>query len=558
MLQELQIENIAVIEKADIGFGPGLNVLTGETGAGKSIIIDAIAAVTGARVSRELIRGGAERASVTAVFDRAAADGWLEENEIEADGDELILQRRLSRDGKTSCRVCGCPVSLNQLRALGEQLLELHGQNDGLKLLDERRHLAALDGFGSIDLAAYSAGYAKLCAIREEQERLRMDEAEKEHRQILLSDTVADLEQAAVSPGETEELSARRNLLRNSEKLTESLQGARGALDGDSGALSMAQEAAWHCQRAAALAPELSEAEKKLEEASFLLTDAEELLRDFQEALNFSPEEYDRLEQRLKDIARLERKYRCPADELEDYLDRCRRELDEISSSDERLQELGREEEKQHRLCRSLAAKLHQERAKAGRLLSDRVEKELRELSMPSARFRTEVSDTGRLGPTGSDEVRFLLSANKGEELGRISRIASGGELSRIMLALKSVLSQGDPVTTMIFDEIDTGVSGVAAQRVGEHLAGLSREKQVLCVTHLPQIAAMADRHYVIRKSEAGERTLTEVELLSREGKRQELARLHGGDHITETTLLSAEEQLQYAENFKRKTEGVQ
>ena len=552
MLQELQIENIAVIEKADIGFGPGLNVLTGETGAGKSIIIDALAAVTGARVSRELIRGGAEKASVTAVFDRAAADAWLEENDMEAEGDELILQRRLSRDGKTSCRVNGCPVSLNQLRALGEEMLELHGQNDGLKLLDERRHLSALDGFGGISLAAYTAAYEKLCAIREEQERLRMDENEKEHRQILLSDTVAELEQAAVAPGETEELSARRNLLRNSEKLTVSLESALSALGGDNGALGAAQDAAWHCRHAAGLAPELGEAEKKLEEASFLLTDAEELLRDFQDALNFSPEEYDRLEQRLKDISRLERKYRHPADELEDYLEQCRRELNEISTSDERLQELQREEEKQRKLCTELAAEVHRQRAEAGQTLSERVEKELRELSMPSARFRTEVSDTGRLGSKGADEVRFLLSANKGEELGRLSRIASGGELSRIMLALKSALSQGDPVPTMIFDEIDTGVSGIAAQRVGEHLAGLSKEKQVLCVTHLPQIAAMADRHYVIQKSEAGERTLTEVELLDREGKRQELARLHGGDHVTETTLLSAEEQLQYAESFKR------
>ncbi len=513
MLQELQIENIAVIEKADIGFGPGLNVLTGETGAGKSIIIDAIAAVTGARVSRDLIRGGAEKASVTAVFERSDAAGWLEENEIEADGDELILQRRLSRDGKTGCRVNGCPVSLNQLRALGEALLEIHGQ--------------------------------------EEQERLRMDEAEKEHRQILLSDTVAELEQAAVSPGETEELSARRDLLRNSEKLTESLQSARAALDGDGGALNTAQEAAWHCRHAAAMAPDLAEAGKKLDEAGFLLSDAAELLRDFQESLQFSPEEYDRLEQRLKDISRLERKYRRPADELQDYLERCRSELDEISSSDERLRDLDREAEKQRKLCTELAAKLHQERVQAGRRLAERVETELHELSMPSARFRTEVADTGKLGPNGADEVRFLLSANRGEELGRISRIASGGELSRIMLALKSVLSRGDPVPTMIFDEIDTGVSGIAAQRVGEHLAGLSAEKQVLCVTHLPQIAAMADRHYVILKNEAGERTMTQVELLDREGKRLELARLHGGDHITETTLLSAEEQLQYAENFK-------
>ena len=551
MLQELQIENIAVIEKADIGFGPGLNVLTGETGAGKSIIIDAIAAVTGARVSRDLIRGGAEKASVTAVFERSDAAGWLEENEIEADGDELILQRRLSRDGKTGFRVNGCPVSLNQLRALGEALLEIHGQNDGLKLLDERRHLSALDSFGEISFDAYSTAYRKLCAIREEQERLRMDEAEKEHRQILLSDTVAELEQAAVSPGETEELSARRDLLRNSEKLTESLQSARAALDGDGGALNTAQEAAWHCRHAAAMAPDLAEAGKKLDEAGFLLSDAAELLRDFQESLQFSPEEYDRLEQRLKDISRLERKYRRPADELQDYLERCRSELDEISSSDERLRDLDREVEKQRKLCTELAAKLHQERVQAGRRLAERVETELHELSMPSARFRTEVADTGKLGPNGADEVRFLLSANRGEELGRISRIASGGELSRIMLALKSVLSRGDPVPTMIFDEIDTGVSGIAAQRVGEHLAGLSAEKQVLCVTHLPQIAAMADRHYVILKNEAGERTMTQVELLDREGKRLELARLHGGDHITETTLLSAEEQLQYAENFK-------
>lgn len=551
MLQELQIENIAVIEKADIGFGPGLNVLTGETGAGKSIIIDAIAAVTGARVSRDLIRGGAEKASVTAVFERSDAAGWLEENEIEADGDELILQRRLSRDGKTGCRVNGCPVSLNQLRALGEALLEIHGQNDGLKLLDERRHLSALDSFGEISFDVYSTAYRKLCAIREEQERLRMDEAEKEHRQILLSDTVAELEQAAVSPGETEELSARRDLLRNSEKLTESLQSARSALDGDGGALNTAQEAAWHCRHAAAMAPELAEAGKKLDEAGFLLSDAAELLRDFQESLQFSPEEYDRLEQRLKDISRLERKYRRPADELQDYLERCRSELDELSSSDERLRDLDREAEKQRKLCTELAAKLHQERVQAGRRLAERVETELHELSMPSARFRTEVADTGKLGPNGADEVRFLLSANRGEEFGRISRIASGGELSRIMLALKSVLSRGDPVPTMIFDEIDTGVSGIAAQRVGEHLAGLSAEKQVLCVTHLPQIAAMADRHYVILKNEAGERTMTQVELLDREGKRLELARLHGGDHITETTLLSAEEQLQYAENFK-------
>ena len=552
MLQEIQIENIAVIEKADIAFGPGLNVLTGETGAGKSIIIDAIAAVTGSRVTKELIRSGAEKASVTAVFDRQDAENWLVENEIDPDGDELILRRGITRDGKSSCRVCGCPVSLNQMRALGGQLCEMHGQNDGLKLLDERTHLAALDAFGGVEIGAYSRAYEKLCGIREEQERLRMDEAEKEHRQILLTDTVRELSEAAVSPGETEELSARRDLLRNSEKLTEALQSARAALTEDGGAAERTQDALWNCRHASAFAPELADAEQKLEQAAFLLSDADEVLRDFQEALNFSPDEYDRLEQRLRDISRLERKYRRPADELQDYLESCRRQLEEISSSDERLQELSREEEKQTRMCRELASELHRQRLEAGKLLSEKLESVLHELSMPSARFRTEVKDTGKLSGTGLDEVRFLLSANRGEEPGRLSRIASGGELARVMLAMKSVLARGDVVPTMIFDEIDTGVSGIAAQRVGEHLAGLSREKQVLCVTHLPQIAAMADRHYVIEKSESGGRTRTRVELLDREGERQELARLHGGDHVTETTLLSAEEQLRYAESFKK------
>ena len=551
MLQELRIENIAVIERADIRFGPGLNVLTGETGAGKSIIIDSLAAVTGARVSRELIRSGADRAVVTAVFDRQAAEEWLKENEIDADDGELILQRRLTQDGKSGCRICGYPVSAAQLRSLGDLLLELHGQNDGLKLLDERSHLAALDAFGGVDTADYCKAYGKLCTIREEQARLRMDETEKEHRQILLSDSVKELERAAVAPGETEELTARRNLLRNSEKLTEALQNARAALGEENGALSGTQDAAWHCRHAAEFAPELADAQNKLEQAAFLLTDADELLRDFQDALNFSPEEYDRIEQRLHDISRLERKYRRSADELSDYLEDCRRQLTEISSADERLEELAREEKKQEELCGSLAADLHRKRINAGKVLAGRIEEELHDLSMPSARFQTEVTDSGNLGPNGADTVRFLLSANRGEELGRISRIASGGELSRIMLAMKNVLSAGDPVPTMVFDEIDTGVSGVAAQRVGERLASLSHRKQVLCVTHLPQIAAMADEHYLIRKNESGARTLTEVTVLGREGKRMELARLHGGDHITETTLLSAEEQLQYAENYK-------
>ena len=553
MLRELRIENIAVIERADIRFDAGLNVMTGETGAGKSIVIDSIAALTGARVTRDLIRSGAERATVTGVFDRADAEAWLRDNELDDgdDSDELIVQRRITKDGKSSCRVCGNPVSAQQLRELGSSLLEIHGQNDGLQLLDEKRHLAALDRFAGLNLEPYREAYRRLCKLREERERLNLDEEEKERLSLRLSEAVAELERAALRPEEREELTARRDLLRNSEKLTEALHIATEALSGDEGALNGAQTAAWQCRHAAGFAPDLSAAADTLEQAIFLLNDASETLRDFEDSLSFSPEEYDRIEERLRELSRLERKYRRSLEDLPAYLDECRGRLEEISFSEERLRELDREIDRQEKRCTTLAEALREERSKAAGLLASLIEKELHDLSMPSARFLVELSPLPELGPVGLDSARFLLSANRGELPGRISRIASGGELSRIMLAMKQVLSRSDPVPTMIFDEIDTGVSGIAAQRVGEKLAELSCEKQVLCVTHLPQIAAMADRHAVIVKTEGEGRTLTEVIPLDHLGQQREIARLHGGDNITETTLRSAEEQLGYAAQYK-------
>lgn len=554
MLRELRIENIAVIEHADIHFGAGLNVMTGETGAGKSIVIDSIAALTGARVSRELIRSGAERATVTAVFDRAEAADWLRENELDPDedSDELIIQRRITRDGKSSCRVCGIPVSAQQLKSLGACLLEIHGQNDGLQLLDERRHLSALDRFAGLELEQYRAAYHRLCDMRDERERLSLDEEEKERLSQQLTDAIRELENAAIRPEEREELTSRRDLLRNAEKLTESMHIALESLNGENGALNSMQNAAWQCRHAAGYAQELSSCAETLEQAIFLLNDAEETLQDFEDSLNFSPEEYDQIEQRLREINRLERKYRRSLEDLPAYLDECRSRLDEISFSEERVQQLKREIAKQEKICISLAEDLHVKRQKAAVELAGLIERELHDLSMPSARFLVELTSTPALGSTGLDNARFLLSANRGELPGRISRIASGGELSRIMLAMKQVLSRSDPIPTLIFDEIDTGVSGIAAQRVGEKLAALSREKQVLCVTHLPQIAAMADLHAVIVKTEQEGRTLTEVRPLDHDGRKLEIARLHGGDNITETTLLSAEEQLGYAEQFKK------
>ena len=556
MLNELHIENIAVIERADISFTAGFNVLTGETGAGKSIVIDSIGAVLGDRVSRELVRRGAEKGLVTAVFDCEGVNDWLERNEIEAE-DELILQRRINADGKSSARVCGVPVTAAQLKELAALLVDIHGQNDGRQLMDERLHMSYLDRFGGYEqeIRAFSAEYAKYQTLKKEIARLSMDELEKERLSDSLQYQIRELENAELRLGEQEELNARRDLLRNAERLTEAIDEAyQNLYDGDGSALSMAQNAAYYAQRAAAITPELEKAAKSIDDAAFLLTDAAETLRDFRDSLDFSPEEYDRMETRLALFRKLERKYGRSTDELPAYLDECREKLDDIQYADERLAKLQRELEEQTARCREAGLSLRRVRQHAARELEARIIRELRELSMPAVRFSVEISNVENeagFDSHGIDQIRFLMSANAGEELGRISKIASGGELSRIMLAMKNVFAEHDPVPTMIFDEIDTGVSGIAAQRVGEKLFAVSRGKQVMCVTHLPQIAAMADSHFLIEKTESAGRTYTEVAALDREGRRRELARLHGGDNITATTLASAEEQLEAAEQYK-------
>lgn len=558
MLNELHIENIAVIEKADISFAPGLNVLTGETGAGKSIIIDSIGAVLGERVSRDLVRRGAEKGTVTAVFDADCAAAWLEENEIDSDG-ELIIQRRITLDGKSSCRICGTPVTAAQLKELAAMLVDIHGQNDGRQLMDERRHMAYLDSFGHLDgaLAAYRAEYDRFSAIKKEMAALSMDEIEKARLSDSLKYQIEELERANIKPGEKDTLSARRDLLRNSEKLTEALDEAFSALyGGDDNAVSMSQNAAYYAAKAANYAPELEQAANAVNDAAFALADAAETLRDFKDSLDFSPEEYDNIETRLSLLNKLERKYGRTDEELCVYLDECRRKLDDIEYADDRLVKLEKELSAHKAQCVKAAAALSAQRREKAAELEKRIVTELRELNMPSVRFAVEfvpVDNEQGFDASGADKIRFIMSANAGEELGRISKIASGGELSRIMLAMKNVFAENDPVGTMVFDEIDTGVSGIAAQRVAEKLFAVSKGRQVMCVTHLPQIAAMADSHYLIAKHEEGGRTYTEVNGLTREGRRRELARLHGGDFITETTLASAEEQLAAAEAFKKR-----
>lgn len=565
MLNELHIENIAVIERADLTFGTGLNILTGETGAGKSILVDSLHAILGGRVSRDLVRSGAEKAVVCATFDPQPAAQWCSENEIACD-DELIIRRQIMADGKTTCRVCGVPVTVAQLRTLGSLLLDIHGQNDGQQLLDERQHLRYLDQFGCLEtvLAAYAAEYQKYSALCKEYETLSSYESEKELLIDSLKHQIEELEQADLKAGEEADLSERRDLLRNFEKLSESIDLAYDLLSGrDDSAVSLASEANDAVNRAAAYASELASIPGTVQEAVFALQDAAETLRDFRDGMDFSEEEYDRIENRLSVLRRLERKYNTDEDGLLQKLEDARRKLDDIEYADDRLKKLDKLILQQEAVARSAAKKLTVARKTVAAALEKQVEQELRELSMPSVRFRVEILPlSGHPGfqATGADIVQFLISANAGEQPGRISKIASGGELSRIMLALKNVFAQRDNVPSMVFDEVDTGVSGVAAQRVGEKLAKLSASKQVVCITHLPQIAAMADYHYLIEKAAVGGRTYTTVQLLDHAGSCREIARLHGGDNITELTLASAEEQLaaaaQYKNNIQQTIEG--
>ena len=566
MLTELHIENIAVIERADIEPGPGLNVLTGETGAGKSIVIDSLEAILGARASRELVRTGAQNAAVSAVFDDERAARWLVEHDLEpvgqydpdtGEGERIVIRRRISAEGKSSALVNGENVTAAELRQLGALLLDIHGQNDGRQLMDETRHRDYLDGFAGLapQLERQGRLYEEYRQALSALRKLEMTEAERERREREYRMTADELAAANIRPGEEEQLLARRELLRNSEKLTEALDAAYEALyGGEDSAAEQAGNASGWTERAASLAPELDEALAEIESARASIEDAAERLRDFRESLDFSPGEYDALETRLSQLRRLEKKYGADEAGLAAMLEAAQRGLEELDGSEEKRRELEAELAKRKKAAYNSAKELSQLRRAAGEELRQRVEQGLRELSMPSVRFETEIVPLeGEPGfdATGMDEVRFLMSANAGEAPGRISKIASGGELARIMLVMKDVLLERDGTPAMVFDEIDEGVSGVAAQRVAEKLARLSKKKQVICVTHLPQIAAMADTHFRIEKTERDGRTYTKVTPLEREGRIRELARLHGGANITDTTLASAAEQLDAASEYK-------
>ena len=560
MLSLLHIENIALIQSADIRFEPGFNVLTGETGAGKSIVIDSIGAVLGERTSRELIRTGAKSALVTAVFTQVPPLPWLEENGFPAGEEELLLQRELQGDGRNVCRIDGKLVTVAQLRELGRQLLNIHGQHDGQQLLDPASHLGYLDQFGGCQplLESYQEAYRKWHDIRREMDKLQMDEAERSRRVDTLNYQIQELERAQLKAGEDEELSARRTLLRSAGRLMEAVQSAEFALSGDEdrdGACSLIAQAEGEVQGVSSISPELSELSEKLTALRCAADDAADTLRDLSRSFDFSPGELDQVEERLDLLYRLRKKYGPTVEDMLAYLDRCRKELDQIQYADDTLARLEKDLKKAQKEAARRGESLSQARREAAGALQARVQEELRQLDMPKVQFQTEFTPKGGeagMDETGLDEVQFLMSANLGEALKPIQKVASGGELARIMLALKNVLAEGDQIGTLVFDEVDTGVSGRAAQKVAEKMAQVARGKQVLCVTHLPQIAAMADTHFSVQKGEREGRTYTRLERLDRSQRREELARLIGGASITPSLLESAEELLRQAEQQKQ------
>ena len=558
MLELLHIENIAVIEEADIRFRPGFNALTGETGAGKSIVIDAMGAVLGGRTSRELIRTGADRAFVSACFSDVPADlpGLAECGVGPDENGELLLQREIFEDGKNTCRANGRPVTVAQLRRIGGELLNIHGQHDGAALLDEERHGAYLDRFGRTDepLAAYRAAYGVMADLASQMAALRMDEAEKARRMDSLRFQIDELERAELVPGEEEALLERRNLLRNGEKYISALAGADYSLNGDDeggGAVTALRQAEEALSSIRTLGSEMAELYKRLEEARCEVYDLAETIRDKREEFDFSPAELDAVESRADLLYRLKKKYGATVEDCIAYLDKCRAELDAMETADDTLLRLEKRHAQAEKEVLAAGAALTEARKRAAKVLEERIQSELRDLDMRRVRFAIEFTSR-QPGPDGCDGIRFLMSANVGEDLRPIAKIASGGELARIMLALKNVLAEQESVGTLVFDEVDTGVSGRAAQKVAEKLAQVSRRKQVLCVTHLPQLAAMADTHFSVEKGEEKGRTFTHVVLLDRERRKAELARITGGAAVTPALLESAGELLDAAEAYRK------
>ncbi len=553
MLSNLQIENIAVIKSASIDFENGFNVMTGETGAGKSIVIDSLNAILGERTSRELIRSGADSASVCAEFQNVGDNvkNELEKLGIEKD-DTLIVSRKLTPDGKNVCRINGMPATVSMLKALGVQLVNIHGQLDNQSLLSPETHCSFIDklaGSGR-ELNEFKELYSLYIKKENELKSLNTDVSEKNRRLDILNYQIEEIQKADIRPGEKDELTEKLGFLRNAEKVLDLLHAAYAALNGDGempGAADIAADAASKLLSAADYSSDFAETANGVNDAAMNLSAYTEELRDKIYSLDYDPNETERAEERLDVIYRLSQKYGDSEEDILAYLENAEKERDALSFSDERAEQLRAETEKAYNEALAAAKKLSEIRIEAGKKFSADVERELAFLDMPSVKFIVNDS-VGELYENGIDNIEFLLSANAGEEPKPLSKIASGGELSRIMLAIKCVLSELDDIDTLIFDEIDSGVSGRAALKIAAKMKELSKTHQVICVTHLAQIAAFADEHKLISKEEKDGRTYTCIASLDYNGRKYELARIMGGLTVTQSILNSAEELLSSAE----------
>ena len=556
MLLSLKIENIAIIENADIEFDAGLNVLTGETGAGKSIIIDSINAVLGERTSRELIRTGAQAAKVSAMYSDAGlrVNAKLVEFDIEPQADgSLILQRSISLDGRNVCRINGSPATVSMLKSIGGELINIHGQHDNQALLSPEGHYIFIDAIAENGelFYQYKNAYALLRSLEKELNNITIDEAEKSRRLDLLNYQISELEAAGLRVGEQNELNTRKNLYQNAEKVISRLREAYEALNGSedlSGAKQQLEFSAGCLDSAASYYSELQKAAEFIRSMSYDIEDYVELIRGTLDMLDYNPKELELIEERLDTIYRLSRKYGATEEDMLIYLENVVSEREKINLSDERSAELKKEIRAAETNMEQLASALSESRRKAGSLFAKSVKAELDFLDMPGVVFVVDRQQADYTA-TGADRIEFLISANAGEAPKPIAKIASGGELSRIMLAIKNVLSAKDDVNTLIFDEVDAGVSGRAAQKVAMKLRQVSKGRQVICVTHLAQIAAQADSHLLISKSVHNGKTYTQVDKLNQDGRKNELARIIGGLKVTELQLQSAEEMLKEANN---------
>lgn len=551
MLRTLSIENIAVIEKAKIDFDGGLNVLTGETGAGKSIVVDSINAVLGERTSKELVRTGSDFAFVSAFFENinATVCGELEKLGYTPEDDgSLLITRRISKDGRSSCRINGMPATVSVLHTLGKALVNIHGQHDSQSLLDPEQHYKFIDmlsGDSSV-LSDYKAAFSRFLSVRRELKALTAAADSADKNTELLEYQIKELEEADIKIGEAQALNARKKVMDSAEEAAKAYSSALEAVNGDDenpGAESLLQSALESVVRFSELSPEIKKAAALLENAVDEIADAKSVIGGELSVLDFDPREREEIEERLDELFRLGKKYGDGEEKMLAYLDNAKRKLNSIVNNEEELEKLNDEYDKAYADVLAAAEKLTALRKKTAQKFAEDVKNLLAYLDMPKINFTVDFKK-GIMSSAGLDKIEFLISANPGEEPKPLVKIASGGELSRIMLGIKSILAYNDTVDTLIFDEIDTGVSGRASQKIGLKLKEVSKNTQVICVTHSAQIASNADSHFLISKDISGDRTFTSVTLLNRSQRRNELARIMGGLEITDAMLNSAEELL--------------